>query len=55
MITKFTTSGEKVRVMTRNRNLGHGVQVKVIYADGSEGLEHLESLIYHENIRGVRR
>lgn len=44
MKTAILNGGEKVTVTEETRNLGHGEQVKVIYADGSEGFEHIEDL-----------
>lgn len=44
MKTAHIQSGEKVTVTEETRNLGHREQVKVVYADGSEGWEHPEDL-----------
>ena len=45
MKIRFTTSGEKVRVTKETKDFGHGIQVQVIYSDGSCGWEHPEDLI----------
>lgn len=44
MKSMYISSGEKAQVTDETRDLGHGKQVKVIYADGSEGWEHLEDI-----------
>jgi len=41
----LVTNGETVTVTEETRDLGHGVQVKVIYSDGSQGWEHPEDLL----------
>lgn len=41
----LTTNGEMVTVTNDTRDLGHGLQVKVIYSDGSEGWESPDDLI----------
>lgn len=43
-MTKYTTSGEKVTLTGKTRDLGHGEQCEVVYADGSQGWEHSEDL-----------
>jgi len=44
MKTAHIQSGEKVTVTEETRDIGHGLQVKVIYSDNSEGWEHVEDL-----------
>jgi len=41
----LTTNGEIVTLTSDTRNLGHGLEVKVIYSDGSEGWESPDNLI----------
>lgn len=41
----LSTTGERVIVTEETRDLGHGLQTKVIYRDGSEGWEHAEDFI----------
>ena len=41
----YLQSGEKVSVTSESRNLGHGIQFKVIYSDLSSGWEHVEDLL----------
>jgi len=41
MITAYNRSGEKIRLTNERRDLGHGIQIKVIYFDGSIGWEHI--------------
>jgi hypothetical protein len=43
--SKYTASGEKVELTGKTRDLGHGEQWEVIYADGSTGWEHYEDLL----------
>ena len=38
-------SGEKVTLTDQTRDLGHGLQILVIYSDESTGYEHTEDLI----------
>lgn len=38
-------NGERVTLTKNTRNLGHGVQIEVVYQDGTSGWEHEEDLI----------
>lgn len=42
---RYTLSGESVTLTNETRDLGHGEQIKVIYADGSTGWEHVSDLL----------
>ncbi len=39
------TNGERVLLTDNTRNLGHGLQIEVLYSDGSKGWEHEDDLI----------
>lgn len=45
MTTKYLISGEKVTITEETRDLGHGLQIKVIYSDGTHGWEHVQDLL----------
>lgn len=38
-------NGERVTLTDNSRNLGHGLQIEVIYQDSTKGWEHEEDLI----------
>lgn len=40
----LTTNGEVVTLTSEKRDIGHGLQLEVIYSDGSKGWEHQEDL-----------
>lgn len=45
MRTAYTTSGEKVSITENRRDIGHGIEVRVIYSDNSYGWEHESDLL----------
>ena len=48
MKATIANNGERVVLTNNTRDLGHGVQIEVIYQDGTKGWEHEEDLIDRE-------
>ena len=53
MIATLANDGERVALTDNTRNLGHGLQIEVIYSDNSKGWEHEDDLIDREEDENI--
>lgn len=42
----LVTNGEMITLTEETRNIGHGIEYKVIYNDGSEGWENVANILF---------